>query len=55
MGHLVQAAKGCHLSIPLGERCTPGPIVHRLPVSRRNTHRPDRGEQVVGNGQALRG
>ena len=55
MGHRVQAAKGCHLAIPLGERFTPGPIVHRPPVSRRNTHRPDRGEQVVGNGQALRG
>lgn len=42
------------MSIPLGERFAPGPIVNRLPVPRRNTNRPDRGEQVVGDGQALR-
>jgi len=55
MGYLVEAAKGLHLQDAFGECLPPGTIVHRLPVSGRDTRRPDRGEQVIGYGNAVCG
>ena len=54
MHSLVEAAEGSHLQPALGERRPPSPVIQRLPVSRRDSCGPDRGQQVVYQRQPSR-